>query len=545
MNRSNKFVYGAALAVLASTQVKAAVIFWNGGSGTLTSANYSTGAGPLVAPTSADVVNFGNTGTATHSVAGTTSFTRLRVGHNQNTPAPGGAGTGIVTINDGAISLTNAVAGVPALMVGQQQNGTLNIDGAGSSVTAARLIVIGAGTNTNRFGRVNITDGGSLTATLGDIILGEEAASATQGVQGHMEVDGNVTVADGSGKLKVGMGGATSSYTQTGGAVSVGDFIEVGGETGANSGSSFSISGGTITNGLGAGGNAGNFFVGRGATVGATVSISGTAIVNVGNRFLMGGRSIAPNASGSSATGVVTHHSGGTLNTDLNVVVADAFPSATSDATYNLSGTGVINATTGGTVGRQGIGRFFQTGGIANFNGTLAIGNREAAPLATNGLYEISAGDLNVQTALNVAPNGTGELRVIGDDATIDVTGSFAVSSTANGAGTLAYELATGESLSMINVMGTATFNTGANLVVDANAAHQQFHYNLLTAPNIVDNGIAFSAPPGWWYRIIDGGNGKILQAIVPEPSAAVTYLAVGLILFYRSRRPARFGLAG
>ena len=78
----------------------------------------------------------------------------------------------------------------------------------------------------------------------------------------------------------------------------------------------------------------------------------------------------------------------------------------------------------------------------------------------------------------------------------------------------------------MINASGTATFNSGAQLVIDdSNATFGQFHYNLLTAPTIVDNGITFVAPAGWYYRIIDGGNGKILQAIVPEPGA------VGLVL--------------
>jgi hypothetical protein len=151
-------------------------------------------------------------------------------------------------------------------------------------------------------------------------------------------------------------------------------------------------------------------------------------------------------------------------------------------------------------------------------------------------LYEISAGDLNANT-FNIATNGAGELRVIGDDATIDMTGNFTVNSTASGTGTLAYELEAGDSLSMINIAGTATFNSGSVVLMDAsNATHEQFHYNLLTASTIVDNGLTFSAPPGWWYRIIDGGNGKILQAIVPEPSSiALTLMTLGVAL--RRRR--------
>jgi hypothetical protein len=392
------------------------------------------------------------------------------------------------------------------------------------------MIIVGDGTNTARAGTINITNGGSLTATTGNIALGSSSGTNVQGVQGHMFVNGNVTIADDTGDLNIGIAGATSSYTQTGGNLLVDDVIEIGTQPSTNSNSFFSVSGGTVTNGLGPGANAGNLIVGRGASVGATVSISGTAIVNVGNRFLMGGSS-----NTTAATGVVTNHSGGTLNTDRDIRVADAFPSAASDATYNFSG-GVINSTTGGIIGRQGIGKFFQTGGIANFNGALSVGNRESELLATDGLYEISAGDLNVTTSLSIAPNGTGELRVIGDDATIDVTGNFTVNDTANGSGTLAYELEAGDSLSMISVTGTATFNSGSVLFMDAsNATHEQFHYNLLTAPTIVDNGLTFSAPPGWSYRIIDGGNGKILQAIVPEPSSTtLMFMALGVALSRR-----------
>jgi hypothetical protein len=339
-----------------------------------------------------------------------------------------------------------------------------------------------------------------------------------------MFVNGNVTAINDGNDLVIGVRSATSSFTQTGGLVTIQDVIEVGGtnSTATNVGSFFTISGGTTTHG-------GNFFVGRGASVGATANILGTGIVNTGNRYLMGG---------GTATGAVTNHSAGTLNTTLDVRIADAFTSATSDATYNLTGTGIINSTTGGIVGRQGVGKFFQTGGQANFNSTLSIGNREVAALATNGLYEISAGDLNVQTALNIAPNGTGELRVIGDDATIDVGGSFSVNNTANGVGTLAYELAVGESLSMINVTGTATFNAGAVLFVDdLNATFNQFQYDVLTASSIVDNGITFSAPAGWSYRIIDGGNGKILRIVVPEPGAVALVLLVIHLACVRRRK--------
>lgn len=502
----------AAATLLSAAPLQAATIFWQGGSGGLISANYSDGTNNGLTPTANDVVNFGNGGTATYDTPGPLSLQKLRVGHNQTTPAPGGGGTGVVTISNGAnVSLTVGGAGAAnaSLWVGNVQNGTLNIDGPNTTVTAARLIVVGYGNNlNNRSGTINITNGASLTATLGNVSLGEGTGATPNGVEGHMFVNGNLTTVDAGADLNIGVHAAKSTFTQTGGLVSIGDSIDVGVTGGSSTNSSFSISGGTTTHG-------GNFFVGRGSTVGATVNISG-GVINTGNRYLMGA---------GTATGIVTNHSGGTLNTVLDLRVGD---SGSGDTTYNLSGTGLINSTTGGIVGRQGAAKFLQTGGVANFNGTLSIGNRESATGATSGLYEISSGDLNVLTALNVGSNGTGEFRVLGDDATIDVTGNMRVDNTAGGLGTLGFKLEAGDLLSTIGVTGSATFSAGAALVFDASAsAPTQNVYNLLTAASIADNGIAFTGPAGWNYRVVTGGNGQILQAFtVPEPST------IGLLLF-------------
>ena len=112
MKRFIAMVYGAAIASSSVSSLFAATIYWQGGSGALISANY-TGASANLTPTSGDVVNFGAGGTATHAVAGTLNLQKLRVGHNQTTPAPGGGGTGNVTINNGAVvNLTVGAAGL-------------------------------------------------------------------------------------------------------------------------------------------------------------------------------------------------------------------------------------------------------------------------------------------------------------------------------------------------------------------------------------------------------------------------------------------------
>lgn len=522
-NRFSRLLGAGAALCLVAAPLHGANLYWQGTnvSGNLVGPNYTDGVANNLTPTASDVVHVGGGGTASYSTPGTLSLQKLRVGHN--TAAPANPGTGIVNISNSAkIDLTVGGAGGAnaSLWVGNVQNGTLNIDGAGTSVTAARLVAIGYGNNTARMGTVNITNGGSLISTVGNVNLGD-SNNSMNGVQGHLNVDGNVTVVSGGADLVIGLYAAKSSVTQTGGLISVNDQIEVGGgsSTVLNAGSSFTASGGTTTMG-------GNFILGGGAAVGAAMNLSGTAIVNVGNRFLMG------NGTGS---GIVANHSGGTLNTTLDVRVGDT---TASDTTYNLSGTGVINSTTGGVIGRQGTAKFFQTGGVANFNGALSIGNRETATGANSGLYKISAGDLNIAVALNIANSGVGEFRVVGDDATIDVTGNVNIANGANGLGTLAFELETGDLLSQMAITGTATFSSGAALVFDTtNAAPTQNVYNLLTAASIADGGIAFSAPAGWSYQIVSGGNGQILQAVmVPEPSAIGLALLAGIGLVRRRR---------
>lgn len=520
----------AAIGILAPP-LPAAVLYWQTAtSGTINSGNYSTDNTTLnLSPVAADEINIGAAGTATRSAGATLNYAKLKlgvtgVGSNRN-------GAGTVTVSNGAkINLTAGAAGSAnaGLIVGNTQTGTLNIDGANSSVTSNQLIVIGFATNQPlRNGTINITNGGSLISTAGNINMGDSGAGGDVGIQGHLFVDGTVSAMGSGADLNVGIRNTGATVTQTGGAINIADVIEVGfGGTGAhtNLNSSFSISGGTTTNG-------GNFFVGRGASSGAKVFISGSGTINVGNRYLMGS---------GSATGVETNHSAGTLNTVLDLRIGDGL-NYSGDSTYNLSGTGIVNSnstTTLSIVGRQGTGKFIQTGGTANFKGGLSVGNRDGAAGATNGLYQISGGNLNVLNGMSVAPNGVGQLRVIGDDAAIDVTGNFSLGNTGNGLGTLAYELESGDLLSVIDVSGTATFSAGSKLIFDnSNAAFTQGTYNLLTATDIIDNGISFTGPFNWVYQIVPGLNGEILQVtVIPEPGTLALAL-VGGIAALRCRR--------
>ncbi len=515
--------------VVSSSAQAQKVIFWQGGPGVLTDSNYSDGTNPNIGPGSTDYLNIGNGGVVTFSSSA--GFGRLRVGHNQ---APGGQGAGTLTVS-GAGNLLELTLGAAApnggIWVGNTNDGLVNVQD-GAELKSSRLVVVGAGDSGTATGTMNIKTGGILTVSDGNLSIGDRAANGENGEAGVVNLSdaaSSIAIKGAGADMAIGSRARPGTYNQTDGTVTINDTVDLAPQTGSSVGSTFSISGGTLTTGVGTSATAGNFFMGRGASVGATVNISGTAILNVGNRFLMGGTDAATTPT-AIASGVVVNQSGGTLNTDLDLRVADAFISPTSDATYNFSG-GVINSTTGGLVGRQGTGKFIQTGGTANFNGTVSIGNRETVTTTTaNGLYKISAGALNItgtaptppatqQVALNIAPNGTGEFRVVGDDATIALTGDLIVNSTANGTGKLAFELEGGDLLSQISVTGNATFNASSILAFDTtNASPTQASYNLLTAASITNSGLVFSGPSGWTYQIVAGGNGQILQAVQGGP---------------------------
>jgi hypothetical protein len=564
MHQSIRFICAGPIVVLATTQLQAVNLFWLGGTGNLLDSNYSDGTTSPLAPTSSDILFLGNGGTVTHSVAGGFGIQRLRVGHNQATP--GGQGTATFTINNGAIlNLTLGGSNANAsLWVGNENNAVLNVDGTGTGIVAAQVAQIGWGNNLNASAVVNITNGGELSVLQGAVNLGNSNIGATPtGVPATLNMSGSSKLT-GAGALNVGLLTAAGTYSQTGGTATFGGAITVG--DGSSAGSSFSVSSGTVqstaltigastatasaTNVSGSiSGDAvinvttGNFNVGLGATQGASLLVAGTADINLlagptspaGNGNLFVGRNTSSNAtftmtggtidtgrhvlfgSGVDATNIVGNQSGGTITTTLNFVLSDTGGAST----YNLSGTGAIVSNGLVIAGRQSdTGIMNQTGGSVTAAQGVAVGNAQSATttLWGTGVYNASGGTITANqiaggTALAIAPQGTGTFRVIGDDAMFDINGDMTVSAAGAGMGTLAYRFETGDLLSLIDVSGNATFSAGAILTLDSSlAAPAQTSYDLLTAVDIIDNGISFSGPAGWSYSIVTGGNGEILR---------------------------------
>jgi hypothetical protein len=462
MIRHTRWICAVIVVALAATPLLAVEKFWQGGVGNLTDNNYTDGTNTGLGPTSGDILDIGAGGEATYSVAGPVSYQKLRVGHIQG--AAGVQGDGKVTINNGAaVTLSVGASGSAnaSLWVGNGKNGTLNIDGVGTSVSSTQLIEIGYGNDASLSATVNVTNGAALNATSGNINIGDRISTGS-GIAGHLNVSGSGSGVSttGSSDLNIGIR-AGSSYSQSDGIVSIADQVNVGQNGAQNSsfimsggtltaggaltvgdntahGSSFKLSGGTLQSASVTIGNlannvtgeftgnaivnipTNNFNVGLGTSQNASVLISGTVDINVpntasstGNVFI--GRDTSTGATfnmtggtidtgrnfllgnATGATGIVGNQSGGTITTTLNFVVTDT----NGASTYNLSGTGAIVSNGVVIVGRQtATGVMNQTGGSVTAALGVSVANAQSATTTTwgTGIYNISGGTLTANT---------------------------------------------------------------------------------------------------------------------------------------------------
>ncbi len=360
------------------------------------------GSGAIIAGGSGNV-------SATFKTAGTvTSGGEIRIG--------GTGGTGALIMTGGAVTTT----------------GEFNV-GRGAGATGTATLSAGAFTSGQlevgrEGGNGTLTNSGATTVVNGQIFVGNDAGST-----------GTLTISSGSvannNNTRVGGNGATGDVYISGGALNSGDYIAVGadggvghvhqtggtvtfnswvsmGLGGGGSGSSWDISGGAITSGAG---------LEVGSDRGATMTISGSANINVGS-YNIGVR--------TGGNGIVTM-TGGTLNAGGVINVGGAQSAGTG--TMTVSG-GII--TSGGD---------FRVGQGSGANGTLNV--TAGATLTANGEFQIGnnlgTGVMNM-TGGSVTANswaaigrdgGTGTLNLSGGTITKGPNnGSFDVGVFGNGA---------------------------------------------------------------------------------------------------------------
>jgi autotransporter-associated beta strand protein/T5SS/PEP-CTERM-associated repeat protein len=326
----------------------------------------SVGAGGTLSVSGGSVSNLIGTvgdqgaGTATVTGGSWTNADELRVGWGDGVVSADGT----LTIQNGAVTNTNAYLGSGAGSVGQA---TVS-GGTWTSSGAVRIGFGGAsGSLTVSGGTVNNTDG----------IIGEGSSSS-----------GNATITSGtwanSNSLAVGSDGGTGTLTMSGGALS-----SATGSVGSLAGSSgtATISGGTWT-------NDGDLVIGNDGT--GTLSISGTGTVIVGGSLYKGVAGV--NGSGgtielSSGGTLKIGSNGGNLQTDLTNNGTLVFENS-DDSTYagSIDGNGLVRFAMPSDKVLNLFGSNAWSGGTALDSGTLLVSNSSA--LGTAGTISFGGGTL-------------------------------------------------------------------------------------------------------------------------------------------------------
>ena len=354
----------------------------------------------------------------TYNLTGTGIITaaRIQVGETGGGTAP------VSTFNQGVL----ADAGATSVTLTQ----SLNIGGAAGGA-------VGNGVYTLNSGTLTVGSDGNRSLSIGN----------NAGSVGVMNINGGTLVSQGA---QIGNGG-TGTVNQTGGTTTFnqgpGNWFSIGGSTNGTSGGAgtgtYTLSGGTMTvnnwlflgnsNGAAGGTSTGTYSISGGASLDSSwigvgrdttgvFNQGGNSTVTVSNRMLIGG--VDGGGAGLGTAQGTYNMTGGTLtflpSTNFNVgelgngvfnqsagtVNADGFPvtigatnNATSNGTYNLSGTGVLNiATNGGTNGATDIyvgngnsstGLLTQSGGtITQAAGRFSV----ASGSGSTGTYNMSGG---------------------------------------------------------------------------------------------------------------------------------------------------------
>jgi len=364
--------------------------------------------------------------------------------------------TGRTDINGGNLSVSNiGNAGSTTSNLG---SGSLIQSGAavlaGSTVTTGKLIYTGAGETTNR--TLSLNGAGfaiEQAATSGNLVFSANVAvpsntaktlfllGSTAGTGEISGVISNNTNATGVTKLGTGTWTLSGANTNTGNiTVSAGTLRLTGAKTGASGILTAGDTAGTsatleITNGTYTIGGSGTRMrvADMPTTAGSgTVNQSGGAIVFTtagGDQLLVGQNTVGNtgtyNLSGGSVTTAANAGRGIILGVNSNPTPG----AASGGGTFNLSGTGSLNMTTGGnsilqigrsdTAANNTTNAFNQTGGTANV-GILTMGGTAAGSTGVSATLNLTGGTFSANSFTLMSAGGT-------NTSVINIGGSAAV----------------------------------------------------------------------------------------------------------------------
>ncbi|WHP30213.1 autotransporter outer membrane beta-barrel domain-containing protein [Trabulsiella odontotermitis] len=380
-------------------------------------------------------------------------------------------------------------------------NGTVNVDGAGSTLDVSPALLYVGATSPGTTGVVRVTNGGAVTAV--QTILGTYADDTAD-----VLVDGEGSTWTSISGLNVGSSGAA--------IVSLTHNAVMDGLTGASIGTAAG-SNGTVN--ASSGGQL-NLVNASGAAQGLTVGNSGAGTLNINTTGTVtaGGSTI-----GNAATGV------GTVNVNGQDSVLN-----TTGLTVGYGGLGTLSISDSGTVNSTGVG---VVGSIANSTGTVDVNSGGTWNLVNNGVAQnltvaqSGTGTLNIHADSSVTAGNTQLASAAGSIATVTVDGTNAVLNAGQVRlgvlGNATMTLSNGGTLSVTNNVpvsiasnggGTGTLNVGAAHGDSATGA------GFITGTNSVNMGagtgtLVFNhtetdptTAGGYQFTPLITGNGTVMQ---------------------------------
>lgn len=462
------------------------------------------------------IIGAGGTGTVTVDGARSSWTTNL------NATYIGYASSGILNLTNGG----SASSGAAFIGTGPTASGTVKVDGPGSSwVNAASMYVGNGGT-----GILNITRGGAVSSGAASIGAGGNGTVTIDGAGSSLKTTGGSLVV---GDASTGILNITNGGTVSGGAASIG----VGGNgtvTVDGAGSSLSSASGNVVVG---GGSTGILNITNGGTVSgvaASIGAGGNGTVTVdgaGSSLTTGGNLIV----GGTASGVLNIANGGSVsagslgigtsttgNGALNLTTGGVLQTGYLQKGSGSAGVTLSNATLRATGDRNDFLPGFSAGDITIKNGGAYVDTQTYnVGIATPGVFT-GTGSLTKQ--------GTGTLAMAGGntwsgDTTISAGTLTLDSYTQSSNQTLNINAASTSDFGKLKVNGTATFNTGANLAVDVTnlktLAIGQVFTGVVSAGalsastfNVTDNSALFN------FKALLSGNTVNLAVVSASPTA-------------------------
>jgi fibronectin-binding autotransporter adhesin len=490
----------AALACATPSLCTAALwdINWSAGTGDwATASNWSGAFGPMV-PGEGDYAFIDNGGTAQVQTTPSDAVDYLFVG-NLN--------SGTLEISNGAQLSNNYYH---AIGVGVGSNGGVTVDGVGSSLLlegpSARLIVGSYGT-----GSLTITNGGTVSQNVSYLFtyIGEYAGS-----NGTVTVDGagssltytnaSITVGhSGSGTLNIinngsvnlanGLSVVLGSSSGSNGTLNIGN----GGAAGILNAAEVDGRHGTATLNFNHN-NANYFFTDDGTSLGDTVIIRGTTSVNSigsGTTYISGSNTYTGSTNINSGK-LVVYNSGALGNNSAVTVAAGAMLESLDNlAIGSLAGGGTVKLDTGS-------GGYILTVGGDNTSTLFSGVITDDSYLTKIGSGTLTLSGNNTYTGATVISNG--RLVVNGSIAnsgiTVNAGGALGGSGTLGSITLNGGTLAPGNSIGTMNVAGNVNF-AGGVYQVEVDAAGNSDHINAAGSA-VLTNGSVLVLPEAGNYRL-------------------------------------------